>query len=217
MKRALIDSNNNKVLQVVDSVDDEFEVHNALYWVDCPNDAASYYDYDPDNLTFTDPHALSKDAFGNPVEPFVMQRMRAYPSGGDQMDMLWKEIQATGTISVDGEWFQSILAVKQGIPKPDGYDPANPIPSTSEQMIDGAGNIVKIYSGENGTTDSDGIGAEFKIRVSSDATQLAVMALGSGYAVGDTFTFTKSSEYNFTATVISVDADGGITNIAIDA
>jgi len=215
MKRALIDSNNNRVIQVVDAGGD-FEVHSALYWVDCPDDTGTFYLYDPDELTFEDPHASGKDSFGNPVEPFAMQRQRAYPSNGDQMDMIWKELQATGTLSTDGEWYQSILTVKNSIPKPPNYDPADPIATTIDQYVDGNGNPVNIYSGINGTTSSDGIGAEFKIRVAGEVTQLAIMLGGSGYAIGDTFTFADGDNYNFTANVDAASDSGEITAISID-
>jgi hypothetical protein len=48
---------------------------------------------------------------------------------GDQMDMLFKEIRDTGTISTDGGWFKSIQAVKDTVPKPGAEgDPANYFP-----------------------------------------------------------------------------------------
>jgi hypothetical protein len=50
---------------------------------------------------------------------------------GDQFDMLFKEIKATGTISPTGEWFQSIQYVKDNLPKPGSEgDPANYLPPT---------------------------------------------------------------------------------------
>jgi hypothetical protein len=50
----------------------------------------------------------------------LYQKKRAleYPRITDQLDMLWHEINSTGSISSDGAWFQSIQEVKNNIPKP---------------------------------------------------------------------------------------------------
>lgn len=50
----------------------------------------------------------------------IYQKKRAveYPRISDQLDMLWHEINSTGSISSDGAWFQSIQEVKNNIPKP---------------------------------------------------------------------------------------------------
>jgi hypothetical protein len=119
MRKALIDKRFWEVTQIVASEDDIFETTDDFKWVDCPDpkveDAWFYHDEDG---TFEDPHATNRDEFGNPVEPFVMQRMRSYPPVGDQLDMLYKEIAATGGISTKGEWFQSIKFVKDNVPRP---------------------------------------------------------------------------------------------------
>lgn len=38
---------------------------------------------------------------------------------GDQLDMLWHEVNATGTVSKDGTWFKAIQAVKEAHPNTD--------------------------------------------------------------------------------------------------
>jgi hypothetical protein len=44
---------------------------------------------------------------------------------------LFKEIRDTGTISVNGQWFQSIQYVKDNLPKPGSEgDPGNYTPSS---------------------------------------------------------------------------------------
>jgi hypothetical protein len=116
-KRALIESNTNRVVQVVATEADQFEVHGGLFWTDCPDNTESYFLL-KDNNTYEDPHAANRDEFGQTVEPFYMQRMRAYASGGDQMDMIYKELMSTGTISSTGPWATHITSVKQAIPKP---------------------------------------------------------------------------------------------------
>jgi hypothetical protein len=58
-----------------------------------------------------------------------MQRMRAYAPTGDQMDMLWKELRDTGTISTEGAWYQHIASVKEALPKP-AVLPNNSVPGS---------------------------------------------------------------------------------------
>lgn len=207
MKRALIDSNNNRVVQIAD---EDFPVHGALYWVDCPDDCGTYYIYDPENLTFEDPHAHSKDEFGNPVEPFSMQRMRAYPGIGDQLDLLFKEIRDNGSISANGAWFQSIQAVKNAIPKP--VDPDAPV-----QHLNSDGSLVTFY--ENITpSGGSGTGARLKFRKTSDGLQVAATTAGSNYVTGDTISVSGSSvdeSGTIEIEVLAVGDSGGIVMLGI--
>lgn len=125
MKRALLEKLTNKITQVVE-LGQEFEVHDNLVWLDCPDNVESAWDYEPQTNTFSDPHALSKDEFGRPREPWLMQRQRSYPPIGDQLDMLHKEIAATGGISKDGTWFKTLTGIKQALPKPNNFNPEDP-------------------------------------------------------------------------------------------
>lgn len=52
------------------------------------------------------------------VIPYGFSRMNNYPSIGNQLDMLWHELNTSGSISTDGNWFQSIQQIKQQYPKP---------------------------------------------------------------------------------------------------
>lgn len=209
MKRALIDGTNNRVVQIAD---EDFETHGALFWVDCPDDCGTYYIYDPENLTFEDPHAHSKDEFGNPVEPFSMQRMRAYPAIGDQLDLLFKEIRDTGTISPTGAWFNSIESVKLAIPKP--VD----VTTTSDQHLNSDGSLVTFYDNIVGTTDSSGTGAVFKFRKSADGLQVAATTAGSGYTIDDVILINSNDvdlPNDLELIVVSVNPEGGITMLSI--
>lgn len=116
-KRALIESSTNRVVQIVNNESEQFEVHGGLYWTDCPDNTESYFLLKEDG-TFEDPHEPNRDQFGNTVEPFYMQRMRAYAGVTEQMDMIYKELMATGTISKDGPWASHISYIKAAIPKP---------------------------------------------------------------------------------------------------
>jgi hypothetical protein len=64
---------------------------------------------------FEDPNQLPDP---NYVMPYDVNRMHTYPSIGNQLDMLWHELNTSGSISTDGNWFQSIQQVKQQFPKP---------------------------------------------------------------------------------------------------
>ena len=53
-----------------------------------------------------------------PIEtPYDAKRDMAYPRLGEQLDMLWHEINNNGTITDSGEWFNSIKSVKEQFPK----------------------------------------------------------------------------------------------------
>lgn len=50
--------------------------------------------------------------------PYKYQRMGAYPKIEEQLDMLWHELQNSGTLSTNGQWFNQIKNVKDEYPKP---------------------------------------------------------------------------------------------------
>lgn len=117
MKRALINSlEPGRVCEVVD-IGSEFEVADTFSWVDCPDDTLSSHTYDAATGTFTPFDILSMPGF---VENgYKVARAIAYTEIGNQLDMLYKEIQATGTISNTGPWATHISTVKESIPKDD--------------------------------------------------------------------------------------------------
>lgn len=45
-------------------------------------------------------------------------RKEEYPDLAEQLDMLFHELTDTGSISTSGNWYQTILAVKNNNPKP---------------------------------------------------------------------------------------------------
>ena len=53
----------------------------------------------------------------NIVPPYDAMRMMSYPQVGEQLDMLWHELNASGSLSTSGEWFQSISSIKTQFPK----------------------------------------------------------------------------------------------------
>lgn len=48
-----------------------------------------------------------------------IKRAQEYPSVEDQLDMLYHEITANGSISATGDWYQTITSVKTNNPKPE--------------------------------------------------------------------------------------------------
>lgn len=44
--------------------------------------------------------------------------VRKYPNITDQLDMLWHEVNTTGTLSDNGTWFNTIKEIKDNHPKP---------------------------------------------------------------------------------------------------
>lgn len=116
MKKALLNSlEPGRVCEVVDA-GNEFEVADTFSWVDCPDDVTTSHTANNDG-TFTPFDPLTLPGF---VENgYKVARSIAYKSVGDQLDMLFKEIQANGAITTDGEWFTHITSVKAAIPKDD--------------------------------------------------------------------------------------------------
>jgi hypothetical protein len=115
MKKALINSNEpGRICDIVD-VGNEFEVHNSFSWVDVPDDTTTQDRYENGEITKFD--ILSLPGFAE--QGYKVARGIAYKSIGDQLDMLFKEIQTTGTISNTGPWVTHIAAVKSAIPKDD--------------------------------------------------------------------------------------------------
>ena len=50
-----------------------------------------------------------------PLEQY--KKVRRYPKVQEQLDMLWHELNNSGSITTDGNWYQSIQQVKQQHPK----------------------------------------------------------------------------------------------------
>jgi hypothetical protein len=50
--------------------------------------------------------------------PYDAQRMHNYPTIANQLDMLWHELNVSGSLTTNGEWFNSIKEVKDNNPKP---------------------------------------------------------------------------------------------------
>jgi hypothetical protein len=117
MKRALITSNEpGRICEVVDS-GNEFEVHNAFSWVDVPDDTTTNDIYNADTGEITKLQPWEVPGFAE--DGYRVARQIGYGGIGDQLDMLFKEVMATGTISNTGAWATHISGIKSTIPKDD--------------------------------------------------------------------------------------------------
>lgn len=117
MKRALINSlEPGRVCEVVD-IGNEFDVAADLSWIDCPDDTTTLHKHNVETSEFTPFDILTSPGFAE--NAYKVARVIAYKSPGEQLDMLFKELQATGTVSSDGPWATHVATVKATIPKDD--------------------------------------------------------------------------------------------------
>jgi hypothetical protein len=92
----------------------EFEVHENFYWVGVPDDTTTSDTYNEDG-TITKFDILNQPGFKE--NAYLVARSIAYQSVGTQLDMLFHELNTTGSISNTGVWATHIAAVKSAIPK----------------------------------------------------------------------------------------------------
>lgn len=91
--------------KVVDIAEVSFEVHSSLTWMDCSNDCKVGWIIEGGVLT----------APPEPPEPtYEFKRMQGYPSVGDQLDMMMKDMR-DGTTTHQ----TACEAVKAKFPKPE--------------------------------------------------------------------------------------------------
>lgn len=116
MKKALLNNlEPGRVCEVVD-VGNEFEVADTFSWVDCPDDVTTSHTV-ADDGSFIPFDPLTQPGFAE--NGYKVARSMAYLSIGDQLDMLYKELQSNGNITTDGNWFNHVASVKAAIPKDD--------------------------------------------------------------------------------------------------
>lgn len=114
--RALINSSEPGRICEIRQVGEEFEVHSAFQWVDVPDGTTTHDTYNHDG-TITKFDVLQVPGFAE--NAYKVARTIAYSGIGEQLDMLYKELQNTGTISNSGPWATHIASVKSIIPKDD--------------------------------------------------------------------------------------------------
>lgn len=116
MKRALISRLENFRICEVKEIGEEFEVSEDFFWIDVPDDTQTIDTINPDgSITKFDP--VKQEGFAE--NAYKVARGIAYKSVGEQLDMIFKEVQSTGSISADGPWATHIANIKSLIPKDD--------------------------------------------------------------------------------------------------
>lgn len=95
----------------------EFEVHSDFEWVNLPDGTVSQDKYFRSNSSVVKFNIL--DVPGYAENAYRVARTIGYTEIGNQLDMLYKELQTTGTISNTGAWANHIASIKAAIPKND--------------------------------------------------------------------------------------------------
>jgi hypothetical protein len=114
--RALLHNTEQGRICEIREIGEEFEVHTDFQWVDVPDGTTTHDLYNEDG-TITKFDITKLPGFAETA--YQVARGIAYTPVGNQMDMLFKELQATGTISNSGPWATHIASVKAAIPKDD--------------------------------------------------------------------------------------------------
>jgi hypothetical protein len=114
--KALVTKNEpGRICEIV-APGNEFEVHADFSWIDVPDDTTTQDTYNEDGtLSKFDIHSVP----GFAENAYKVARGIGYGSIGDQLDLLFKEVMATGTISNTGPWATHIANIKSAIPKDD--------------------------------------------------------------------------------------------------
>ena len=68
--------------------------------------------------SFDNEEAFVEEVIGHVVPVNQYYVIRRYPDMRDQLDMLWHELNTSGSISADGAWFNTIKDIKDQHPKP---------------------------------------------------------------------------------------------------
>lgn len=103
--------------RICDVVEKEFDVTDDFYWVDVPDDTTTTDSFDETTKQVVKYDPVKQPGFAE--MGYIVARGIAYKSVGEQMDMIYKELAQTGTLSSDGPWATHITKVKADIPKDD--------------------------------------------------------------------------------------------------
>lgn len=109
MKALLSDIEPGRILEI--RPDDEvFPVPETLRWIDCPDWINDQFVYNVETDEFEVQIPPS-----NINERYRIARQLAYGDVGEQLDMLYHELQSKGMITKTGPWSEHITNVKQTI------------------------------------------------------------------------------------------------------
>jgi hypothetical protein len=65
-----------------------------------------------------DEEAFVEEVIGHVVPQIHYRSVRRYPELNEQLDMLWHELNVSGSLTNGGSWFNSIKEIKDNHPKP---------------------------------------------------------------------------------------------------
>jgi len=112
MKALVSIKENGRVLEV--KADDQiFSVHESMEWIDCADDL------DPKDWVYNY-NTKEFDKFIKETDVEIrlsVSRRIAYTPIGEQLDMIYKDIKANGTLNNESEWYKHIAKVKNAITK----------------------------------------------------------------------------------------------------
>ncbi len=117
MKRALISKLENFRICDIKEAGYEFETTEDFFWTDVPDDTTTADSYNNEDGTIIKFNPIEQPGFAE--NAYKVARAIAYKSVGEQMDMMFKELAQTGSISPDGPWATHVASVKAMIPKDD--------------------------------------------------------------------------------------------------
>jgi hypothetical protein len=95
-----------KVTTIIDGVE---HIFNCVVANDTEADLDELVQWNIDNVSAP---------FVEPQLSYVDKRKNKYPEIGNQLDMLWHELNNSGSLSTGGMWFNTIQQVKENNPKP---------------------------------------------------------------------------------------------------
>ena len=131
MKKVLVGFQGH-VLQVEEPGND-FDIYNGpdatFQWVDGPDNITLDWtlEYSP-----SQGRAVWVERDEPPTDPGLARKV-AYGEIGEQLDMLYHELQDTGTLSASGPWASHIATVKNSLPAAGDY--SNPEPLSEEERM----------------------------------------------------------------------------------
>ncbi len=111
MSFALINKSNNNVCQFVMTEDECFETHEDYFWKDIPDETIEGmqppdFTYEPSN------GSVIPKIYSEPDHHFLRRLDYEELSVEQQLNLLWKDMDAGLMPGKDGNWYKTIKAIK---------------------------------------------------------------------------------------------------------
>ena len=115
MYQVLVNKENGTVLQFIKgSQDERFEIHSNFMWVEWLGEVGAGQDI----ADFTYNLALQQiQKIEHSTPAYDLARRVEYPDIAEQFDKLWHDMEQGVVPGKDGQWYQSVAAVKDKYPK----------------------------------------------------------------------------------------------------